>query len=254
MSTPKPVANGIRRVLDAHVADGTPSTEATERVWQRLQHSVEQGTPGEHEHLAAARPRWPLLATLVLGFAAAAVLVVVGLRAGVRALSRASDEAPSAAASALEDTAPADRLQPRQVEPESVQVEEPPRTPSNDVAKEPRDLPPTQRPTSKPAPRASPQDAVDHRLRSLADELRVLEAAQAALREEDPEGALELLGQHEREFGDARLEEERRVLRAIALCKAGRLKQGRGEARVFVKANPTSNLANRVRDACGLGQ
>ena len=81
-------------------------------------------------------------------------------------------------------------------------------------------------------------------------EMRLIGAAQQAMRKGDPERALQLLDEHASKHPSGVLVEERAGARAIALCKAGRIFEGRVAARRFLANSPRSPLAARVRAAC----
>ncbi len=107
-----------------------------------------------------------------------------------------------------------------------------------------------------PEPRAPAPD------NALARELAVLGRARAALQQGQAERALAHLADHEREFADGQLLEDRAALRAEALCALDRaaktspgepVRQLRGPAAIqaFLARYPRSAHAARVRDACG---
>lgn len=84
----------------------------------------------------------------------------------------------------------------------------------------------------------------------LAAEAEALARAQAAIQGGEAEAALVELAGYARRFPQGALHEEHDALRAIALCAAGRSREGRGEAQAFLRARPGSALAERVRGAC----
>ncbi len=106
-----------------------------------------------------------------------------------------------------------------------------------------RNVPSTRR-SPTPAPKAPA--SVD----TLAEENRLLAKARKALLDEQPERALTLLADHARRFAGGILVEERKALRAVALCDAGRNDDGAAAARAFLRAHPKAALAQRVRSAC----
>ena len=87
----------------------------------------------------------------------------------------------------------------------------------------------------------------------LAAEAALLQAAQTALASGAPAAALLQLEQHAREFPAGALAQEREALRVVALCAAGREREGRAEAATFLRAHAGSVLAERVRGACDGG-
>ena len=87
----------------------------------------------------------------------------------------------------------------------------------------------------------------------LAAEAALLQAAQTALASGAPAAALLQLEQHARESPAGALAQEREALRVVALCAAGREREGRAEAATFLRAHAGSVLAERVRGACDGG-
>jgi hypothetical protein len=87
----------------------------------------------------------------------------------------------------------------------------------------------------------------------LAAEAALLQGAQTALASGAPAAALLQLEQHAREFPAGVLAQEREALRVVALCAAGREREGRAEAATFLRAHAGSVLAERVRGACDGG-
>jgi hypothetical protein len=99
------------------------------------------------------------------------------------------------------------------------------------------------RPPSAPrATRATPD---------LEGEARLLEQADADLRRGDPSSALGRLAEHAAKYPDGALREEREGVRVMALCRAGRVAEGRAAAERFFARAPRSTLAARIRAACG---
>ena len=97
---------------------------------------------------------------------------------------------------------------------------------------------------AKDDPIAAP-DAIDEDVRLLAEAKRSLNAG-------DPRRALALLKQHENEFPKSALSSSRAVTRALALCAAGDVARGRGEAAALLAKEPSSPFASRLKTACGL--
>jgi hypothetical protein len=88
----------------------------------------------------------------------------------------------------------------------------------------------------------------------LESELPLLRAAQEALRVGDSARAIGLLNEHARRFPNGALAEERRAVHAIASCRLDARGEGPAEAEAFVRSNPASPLADRVREACARGR
>jgi outer membrane protein assembly factor BamD (BamD/ComL family) len=80
----------------------------------------------------------------------------------------------------------------------------------------------------------------------LRDELTLMERAQHAL-PDDPSGALALVEEHERRFGDLLLAQEREVIAVAALSKLGRAREARARAERFIRQFPDSAHVARVR-------
>jgi hypothetical protein len=98
-----------------------------------------------------------------------------------------------------------------------------------------------------PAPRAPALRAPD-----LLAESQALARVQRALRDGQPQQALTLLAQQEREFSRGALHEERAAARALALCSAGRGAEGQRAAAAFAVRYPQSVLGARVQSRCAI--
>ncbi|MGD8863365.1 MAG: hypothetical protein PVI30_25350 [Myxococcales bacterium] len=85
----------------------------------------------------------------------------------------------------------------------------------------------------------------------LAAEVALIGRVHDALQAGHHAQALRLLRAHREGFAEGALAQERRGLRVLALCGAGRLAEGRRLRRRFLSAAPGSLLAARVRGACG---
>jgi len=85
---------------------------------------------------------------------------------------------------------------------------------------------------------------------TLGAELALLSSAQRALREHQPQLALELAQQHAARFGSGHLGEERRGIEALAHCQLGQ--PSHVSVAGFLALAPHSPLAARVRRECGL--
>ncbi|HET6335836.1 MAG TPA: hypothetical protein VFG30_21570 [Polyangiales bacterium] len=105
---------------------------------------------------------------------------------------------------------------------------------------------PAPAPVAQPIAAAAPQTPSHH----LAEELRLMRAASAALATNDIQRTLDLLSQHAERFPDGALREERRALRVISLCKQGRSHFALAERDEFLSSSPRSPLTARVREAC----
>lgn len=86
----------------------------------------------------------------------------------------------------------------------------------------------------------------------LEAELALLSKAQRALKAGNPTEALRALDEHQRRFPGGVLSFERAGVRTVALCQSGRLDEGRGAARSYLRQVPNSVLSKRIRVACQL--
>ena len=100
--------------------------------------------------------------------------------------------------------------------------------------------------TSKPIGARAPQSSPS----SLAAEMRLLETARAALSGGDARRALALIQEHERDFPNGSLSEERRASKVFALCGLGRRAEAARAAAEFLRTAPASPLRGRVLDSC----
>jgi hypothetical protein len=87
---------------------------------------------------------------------------------------------------------------------------------------------------------------------SLADETRVLEAAQRELASGRARSALALLDEHEKRFPSGALGEEGTAARVLSLCALGRTEEARRIATAFLENSPRSPLIPRLRGSCAL--
>jgi hypothetical protein len=83
----------------------------------------------------------------------------------------------------------------------------------------------------------------------LAGELRLLDAANRALRGQAPARALAALDEYRRSFPAGALADEALVLRVTALLKMGARDQGRALAAPFLGQHPNSMLTDRLKAA-----
>jgi hypothetical protein len=109
-------------------------------------------------------------------------------------------------------------------------------------------VPPALTPAATQA-ESSPMETPSHH---LAEELRLMRAASAALSVSDNLRTLSLLAQHAELFPDGALREEGRAMRVISLCKQGSSHFALVERDEFLSSSPRSLLSARVREACEL--
>jgi hypothetical protein len=85
---------------------------------------------------------------------------------------------------------------------------------------------------------------------TLAEEMRLLRRARAAMRDRDPARALTALQAHAESFSDGQMSEDRDALRVEALCAADRRDDARAAAAAFARAWPRSPHGARVQKIC----
>ncbi len=230
--------------------------DARARVWDRLAANLDETEatgPERQGPWTLSRGTW-----IAVALAAAATLALLLGRAGVldRTVAQRGDAAARhdvAPTATMGDVLPAERTPALATAPDAspsghVPQDMPEETAPPAPAPAPAPAPPRPAATREPAPPrpAPPGDGPG----SLAAEAESLARAQAALQGGEPDRALTELTAHARQFPRGALREEHDALRAIALCTAGRTREGRGEAQAFLRAHPTSPLAERVRGAC----
>ena len=93
--------------------------------------------------------------------------------------------------------------------------------------------------------------AASGRSDSIRAEYALLKAAHRALAQGDTDAALLRLSEHQRQFGEGRLAEERQGIRALALCMSER-PGALQEAAAFLRSYPHSLLGPRIRQECHL--
>lgn len=114
------------------------------------------------------------------------------------------------------------------------------------------------KPASKPV---TPPNPSSHTERSVAaaaesseptidEEVKLVSAAQAALRSGDTKRSFELLAQHAARFPGGKLVTLREVTHMMTLCQAGRRAEARRQASTFLANKPSSPFAERVKSIC----
>jgi hypothetical protein len=96
-------------------------------------------------------------------------------------------------------------------------------------------------------PGADIEDRPSTPARSLAEEVRLVDVARAALGGGDPRAALAALARHRAEFPSGALQVEVSVLGVRALLAAGRRAEAESEGSRVLAAHPTGPYAERVR-------
>ncbi|HWB80963.1 MAG TPA: hypothetical protein VG755_38635 [Nannocystaceae bacterium] len=216
------LAHELQQILDDYRDATTPTETEQGRLWQRIDVAI--ATPATAASLGLR------------------VIVGVALIAGIATVANAIDRAdatasahpgaPAIAEPSARTSMPGPALPPPQIAAAAV-----PSTPQPSA------------PARRDDRRRTATPAIDD---GLARELALLQRARVALGRGDPEAALGVLAEHERSFPDGELVEERRAVRIIALCDAGKAPQGRAEARAFLAGHPSSTLAGRIRSACAI--
>jgi len=87
----------------------------------------------------------------------------------------------------------------------------------------------------------------------LAEEVSLMSRAETALKARHYTTTLRLLDEHQRQFPNGALAEERIAARAQALCGLGRTSEATTELNALSRATPGSPLANSARAACARG-
>ena len=108
----------------------------------------------------------------------------------------------------------------------------------------PREEPPS--PTLAPRRAAAPEPI------AAPDENALLERALRALDAKDYDAVIAVVAEHHRTFPRGTLAVEARALRVLALCESGKLRQGRGEATVFLQTHARAPYRERIGHACGI--
>jgi hypothetical protein len=99
---------------------------------------------------------------------------------------------------------------------------------------------------SRPSPAAPPVElsAAD------AEELQLMNGAEAALASGDSERAFSLLYEHATKFPKGQLASLRQVVHIETLCRVGKAAEARQEMPEFLARNPSLPLVTRARGSC----
>ena len=257
------LAPHARALLNAYRARTGPPADVQARLRAAVLRDAEamSEATGPEAHVRELRPRARWVGPVVLAALAAAIVAAVSLRhAEPQVVDRTGAAAPWELAPPAPGTAAQRRPAPSAGAATPAPPAEPPATPTEpatavapaatDVLEPARPARPTLRSSpAEPAPKDSPAPPPAD---ALAAEMAQMRPAQRALAEDRPTDALAALAGYAARFPGGLLREEHDALHAIALCAAGREREGRGEARVFLRERPTSMFAARVRIACGL--
>jgi len=236
----------VKAALAALQAEDDMPADARARVWDRLAADVAAGDLADR-----TGRRWRSGVVIGLALAAGVVLALAGLR-GAAVPVAGGGAAPAAQYGG--ETAGSQPVQRRGGGAPAVVAPVAEVTPVVEVA-----------PVVEPAVAPEPTDrsprtgrkrqvvAVDAEVEgpALGREAALLQQAQAALAGSRASEALAHLATYDREFGASGvLRPEHDGLRAVALCAAGRVEEGRAAADSFLRAHAGSVQAERVRGAC----
>ncbi|MET0341932.1 MAG: hypothetical protein ABW252_13080 [Polyangiales bacterium] len=81
-------------------------------------------------------------------------------------------------------------------------------------------------------------------------EMTLIGRALAHLRDREPQRTLTLLDEHAEHYPNGKFATERKGLRVLALCAAGRIEEGRRARAAFLRELARAPIAVRVREAC----
>ena len=250
-----------RAALAALQAEDDMPADARARVWER----VEQDVAGAELAERTGR-RWRAGALIGLALAAGLVLALAGIRgtaapvavdaagpaaqyggesAGAQGAARRGGEAGAKEVAATNPEVAAEATASDAAEPEAAAAAA--------TAPEPADRSPRTGRKRQVVEAVQEEDAAApvEVGPKLGREAALLQQAQAALAGSRAAEALAHLASYDREFGaDGVLRTEHDALRAVALCAAGRMAEGKAAADRFLGAHAGSVQAERVRGAC----
>ncbi|MDD9946242.1 MAG: hypothetical protein OXU20_34680 [Myxococcales bacterium] len=260
----------LQRMLELYRADGRPPAEVEARVWQAVhsriaptapsadaaQTGTEVGSSPEGAGATSTPASWASATKIAL--AGGVLLVVAGAFYGLTRREAPPHETPARGATIEEPAAEATGS--------TATPSDPPKrgtvvtaAPSPVAAAEPAPHSPpiTAQPAASEA--ASPSSTVAKRKRrrmgarstsSLAAEMKLMTAAQAASRRGNHRQAMTLLRAHGRRFPHGVMAEEREAERVLSLCEVGRRAAARRAAKRFVARFSGSPHTARVLAAC----
>ena len=216
--------SAYRTALDAKTHDPQPA-------WGRLVSKIEAGAHPLSVDLVTPRRPWWIAGAL--GVAAAAGLALWLVPSFQRSQSEAVTSSPQAAMEA--------DVEPEVVAPPVAPSEPPTRVVTPPPApEEPEPEPePTPKPSRKPAPTYD-----------VVAEANAIRQVQTAVRDGRAKPALQLLRRYRARFPKGALRDEAALLQADALCLDGKRDAARRAADAFVRAHPSSPLAQRAKGIC----
>jgi len=259
-----------RSILGAGKSGDDPTPADRARVRGKLARAIAAGgvlgaasaagTASEGTAAAATALAGKTATLLALGKIGGGIVFVVALGAGIwfsRPLPPGSPPPPATSVAVADTALPAS---PSAIAPSAAADTASPTSPSAEPlaaarpAVEPSDSPAAPssagvRPSGTTV--ASPKVAdTDPPKDPLEDETRQLREAHGALQSGDPGKALKLLDEQATTYASGQLREERAAARVLALCKLGKVDEARAKAAEFLRDNPQSPLADRVRAGC----
>ncbi|MDI1448370.1 hypothetical protein [Polyangium sp. 6x1] len=228
-------AGGAASVGGESVADG-----ATRKLGEAASATNIAGAAKAGAVFSLGGLAWKGMLALIVGGAASAVAILGPTEARV--------EAPPAATH-LEAPAPLGQTPPAQM---PVEVQPQAVLPTNEPPPPPAPAHPSAAAVNAPSKRPAAPVATNEPppADTLLAETKRLRAAHGAMQGGDPEQALHLLDETSAGAEGQSMRAERTAARALALCKLGRVAEGRAEAARFLAESPGSPLADRVRKAC----
>ena len=246
-----------KAILDAGQTGLSPSAATKAGVLQ----GVESNLAGASASVAASSATTSVLSLkLVLG-----VVAAVGIGGGLW-LSRTNNTSNATSNEATVAITIPDKPAPVQASPPpkattvtkrsrdsspspEVAVQEEPRS-SATITSDKKDEKRHSRTGAKPAKATGLKSSASRAKSTLADEQKLIAAAQIAIRKADYSAALTLLKSHSTDFPTGILAPERKAATAIAQCMSGQ--GGKAAGRRFLDKYSQSPLAARVRTSCKL--
>jgi hypothetical protein len=259
-----------RAELEAYKASVTPASATRDANWEAIARRALRGDGPAWIDEASLVPRrrrtrtWIAAAGITVAAAAAAVMLVAGPDLLVRgdgaavpstASYEAADGERAASDAATRQQAergvPAVRVDPQPTLIAEEEVASAVESPEVEVREKPQ---PAARRGRKAPPERAPEGRDVDPLEVVRAESLLIGRARAALRDDDPAAASRLLDQHARRFPSGELEQERELLRVIALCDSGQTDAARRSARGFREAFSGSPLLGHLESTCAGSQ
>lgn len=235
MNEPKPWAN----LVENFRAEATPTADAIDRGWQRVQTRLASGAPPPLEQTSTVGIGLKVTLTVLLVGSAVAVsmlagrsrpLTLVGSTFAAADLRNASEPPPTPASAPV-------------VEPPMSDLEP---AVTSEPAPEAATKPTRRRPRARIPTANTPVDDTA----SLTAELTVLRQARAALRAGQAERALSLVATHRARYPDSAFDQERRLTKITALCALGRPQEAQRAADAFRRRFPSSSRGSEAMAGC----